>query len=75
MCQIFVCLPQVSQTFMQTGSSSGEARLSTNISAMPTYEILENQFVGDSFFFERTTLDECVSIDIAEIQGYVPGRS
>ena len=28
-----------------------------------------------SVFFERTTLDECVSIDIAEkIQNYVPGR-
>ena len=29
-----------------------------------------------SIFFERTTLDECVSIDIEEeIQDYVPGRS
>jgi len=31
---------------------------------------------GDSFFFKRTTLDECVSIDIAEkVQDYVLGRS
>jgi len=48
MCQIFICLPQVSQTLLKPGSSSNEARLSTNIYAMPTDEILGSQFVGGS---------------------------
>ena len=39
-------------------------------------ETLLSLVIGiDILFFERTTLDECVSIDIAEkIQGYSPGR-
>ena len=48
MCQIFICLPQVSQTLLKPGSSSNEARLSTNIYAMPTDEILGSQFVCGS---------------------------
>jgi len=41
-----------------------------------TFFLNEQHSTSDiEHFFKRTTLDECVSIDIAEkIQDYVPGR-